>query len=233
MKFNIWSFIGAVLAVFIPISWDIFRSEYKELTICEERQIDILDTIEDDFILYTKDSMKLENYHIIEYSITNTGNTTIVGAGIHSDLLVEDNKLQIASDSVVAKISNRDESLCLIDNYIRFKQIRPSEKIILVCFTNRLNGENQLIRISDRDIKDTNIVYTKRKSELTTFEKITSTNRWISVVGFLFNLIIVLILVVVSFLDEAKHFKKWQIVFLSVCFLCLIYTLLLPVRWLL
>ena len=233
MNFNIWSFIGAVLAVFIPISWDIFRSEYKELTICEERQIDILDTIEDDFILYTKDSIKLENYHIIEYSITNTGNTTIVGVGIHSDLLVEDNKLQIASDSVVAKISNRDESLCLIDNYIRFKQIRPGEKIILVCFTNRLNGENQLIRISDRDIKDTNIVYTKRKSELTTFEKTTPTNRWISVGFFLLNLSIVLLIVAINYIDMMKGKGKGYIMFLVISFLCLIYTLLLPIRWLL
>lgn len=228
----IWVIVSSVIGVIITACWNVFNSDSKELTICEERQIDIFDTFDDNFILYTKDSIKLENYHIVEYSITNTGNTTIVGTGIHSDLLVEDNNLKIASDSVVVKICNKDESLKLINNYIRFKQIRPDEKITLVC-VSRLNEDNQLIRINDRDIKDTNIVYTKRSSKLTAFEKTTSTNRWISVVGFLFSLICLFAIIIISSLDMIKELTIKNIIYLIVWLPCLIYTLLLPIRWLL
>lgn len=228
----IWIFVSSVIGVIITACWNFFDADRKELTICEERHFDIFEAFDDNFILYTKDSIKLDNYHIVEYSITNTGNTTIVGTGMHSDLLVEDNKLKITSDSVVVKIYNNDESISLIDNYIRFKQIRPGEKIILIC-VSQLNKYNQLIRISDRDIKDTDIVYTKRSCKLTAFEKSTSTNRWVSVGGFLFNLIAVLAYLVICFKDDAKQLNKWQIISLFACFLCLVYTLLLPVRWLL
>ena len=228
----IWIIVSSVISMIITACWNVFNSGRKELTICEERQFDISKMFDDNFILYTKDCIKLKNYHIIEYSITNTGNITIVGTGIHSDLLVEDNNLKIASDSAEVKIYNKDESIYLIDNYIRFKQIRPGEKITLVC-ASQLIGDNQLIKISDRDIKDTDIVYTKRNRKLTTFEKETTTNRWISVGLFLLNLIVVLLFVIASFLDVAKQLKKWQRVLLSICFLCLIHTLLLPLWWML
>ena len=228
----LWIIVSSTIGVIITACWDMFNADSKELTICEERQIDIFDTFDDDFILYTKDSIKLENYHIIEYSITNTGNTTIVGTGIHSDLLVEDNHLRIASDSVVVKLCDKIESLYLIDNYIQFKQIRPGEKIILVC-ASQLNGANQLVRISDRDIKDTDIVYTKRTSKLTMFEKTTPTNRWIAAIGFLFSLMFLFVFIIISSLDIIKELKIKNIVFIIIWLPCLIYTLLLPIRWLL
>lgn len=228
----IWIIVSSVITLIVTACWNVFTMDSKELTICEERQIDIFDTFSDDFIIYTKDSLKLDNYRIIEYSITNTGNTTIVGAGIHSDLLVDDDNLQIAPDSVIVKICNSDESVNLVDNYIRFKQIRPGEKITLIC-ASRLNEDSYLIRISDRDIKDADIVYTKRMNKLTKFEKTTSIDRWIAATGFLFNLIILFVFIIISSLDMLKELKIKNIVFLIVWLLSLSYTLSLPIRWLL
>lgn len=228
----IWLIVSSVIGVVITTCWNEFNADCKELTICEERIIDIFDTFDDDFIICTKDSQRLDNYRIIEYSITNTGNTTIVGTGVQSDLLVDDNSLQIAHDSVIVKISGKDESVNLFNNHIHFKQIRPNEKITLICASNQ-NAENHLIYISDRDIKDINIIYTKRNSKLTTFEKTTSINRWINVFLFLLNLFFVLCIVAISFVDAAKELNTWKRVLLFISFLCLIYTFLLPLRWLL
>lgn len=227
-----WSIIVPILVALSNFLYGQYNLEEKELTICEERQIDVFNTFDDDFIIYTKDSLRLDNHRIIEYSITNTGNTTIVGTGVQSDLLVDGNSLRIANDSVIVKISGKDESVKLFDNHIRFKQIRPNEKITLICASNQ-NIENHLVYISDRDIKDVNIVYTKRNSRLTTFEKTTSTNRWLCVGGFLLNLMVVLAIVAMSLLEVAKELKTWKKVLLFLSFLCLIYTLMLPIRWLL
>ena len=227
-----WSIIVPILVALFQFLYGQYNLEEKELTICEERQIDVFNTFDDDFIIYTKDSLRLDNHRIIEYSITNTGNTTIVGTGLQSDLLVDGNSLRIANDSVIVKISGKDESVKLFDNHIRFKQIRPNEKITLICASNQ-NIENHLVYISDRDIKDVNIVYTKRNNRLTTFEKTTSTNRWLCVGGFLLNLMVVLAIVAISFLEVAKELKTWKKVLLFLSFLCLIYTLMLPIRWLL
>lgn len=228
----IWIIISSVITLIVTACWNMFNADCKELTICEERQIDIFNAFDDDFIIYTKDSLRLDNYCIIEYSITNTGNTTIVGTGVQSDLLVDDNSLRIAHDSVIVKISNKNEFVNLCKNHIRFKQIRPNEKITLICASNQ-NIENHLIYISDRDIKDVNIIYTKRNSKLTTFEKATSTSRWINAGFFSFNLLVILAIVAISFLDVAKELTTWKKVFLLISFLCLIYTLMLPIRWLL
>ena len=131
----IWLIVSSVIGAVVTTCWNAFNADCKELTICEERSVNIFDTFDDEFIIYTKDSLNLEGYRIIEYSITNTGNTTIVGTGVQSDLLVDGNTLRIAHDSVIVKISGKDESVKLFDNHIRFKQIRPNEKITLICAT--------------------------------------------------------------------------------------------------
>lgn len=228
----IWLIVSSIITLIITACWNAFTKDSKELTICEERQISVLEAFSNDFIIYTKDSIKLEDYHISEYSITNTGNITIVGTGIHSDLLVDNNKLQIASDSILINLYRNDAYVDLVDNHICFKQIRPGEKITLLCVSKQ-NIDNRLICISDRDIKDTDIVYTKRNTKLTTFEETTSTDRWISVGLFLFNLSIVLVIVSINYLDMMKGKSKGYCLFLAISFLCLIYTLLLPIRWLL
>lgn len=175
---------------------------------------------------------KLDNHnYIVEYSITNTGNATIVGFGPNSDLLTADNKLRIASDSTIVALYGNDRSVTLNENYICFKQIRPQEKISLICIANK-NSDKSLIQINDRDIKDADIVYTKHSDKLTTFEKTTPINRWIAVAGFLFNVLMVIFIILLDIRDFVKG-KPLRLVVMIIWIICFIYTMLLPLRWLL
>ncbi len=221
----IFTLIGAA----IPICWDLCTAEHKEITIQETRKIDFPN---EGFAIIHNDSVKLDHYnHIVEYSISNTGNTTIIGFGPNSDLLTTDNTLRIAADSVIVKLYDNDYSITLDNNHIRFKQMRPNEKISLVCITNEVS-DSSLIQISDRDLKDTDIVYSKLSDELTTFEKTTPTTRWIAVAGFLFNLLMLVALIIFDSLEFIKG-KPLRILWMVIWIICLLYTMSLPLRWLL
>ena len=228
-KTLIWTLIFTLIGAAIPICWDLCTAEHKEITIQEARKIDFPN---EGFAIIHNDSVKLDHYnHIVEYSISNTGNTTIIGFGPNSDLLTTDNTLRIAADSVIVKLYDNDYSITLDNNHIRFKQMRPNEKISLVCITNEVS-DSSLIQISDRDLKDTDIVYSKLSDELTTFEKTTPTTRWIAVAGFLFNLLMLVALIIVEYLEFIKG-KPFRILWMVIWIICLLYTMSLPLRWLL
>ena len=227
-----WTLIFTLIGAAIPICYNLCTAEHKELTIQEEREIDFLNKSNGSLNLIYNDGTKLDNHnYIVEYSITNTGNATIVGFGPNSDLLTADNKLRIASDSTIVALYGNDRSVTLNENYICFKQIRPQEKISLICITNK-NSNKSLIQISDRDIKDADIVYTKHSDKLTTFEKTTPINRWIAVIGFIFNLAIILYIVIVEFWKYIKG-KVVAVIWLLLWIISLLYTMSLPLRWLL
>lgn len=228
-KTLIWTLIFTLIGAAIPICWDLCTAEHKEITIQEDCKIDFPN---EGFAIIHNDSVKLDHYsHIVEYSISNTGNTTIIGFGPNSDLLTTDNTLRIAADSVIVKLYDNDYSITLDNNHIRFKQMRPNEKISLVCITNEVS-DSSLIQISDRDLKDTDIVYSKLRDELTTFEKTTPTTRWIAVAGFLFNLLMLVALIIVDSLEFIKG-KPFRILWMVIWIICLLYTMSLPLRWLL
>lgn len=227
-----WTLIFTLIGAAIPICYNLCTAEHKELTIQEEREIDFLNKSNGSLNLICNDGTKLDNHnYIVEYSITNTGNATIVGFGPNSDLLTADNKLRIASDSTIVALYGNDRSVTLNDNYICFKQIRPQEKISLICIANK-NSDKSLIQISDRDIKDAYIVYTKHSDKLTTFEKTTPINRWIAVAGFLFNVLMVIFIILLDIRDFVKG-KPLRLVVMIIWIICFIYTMLLPLRWLL
>lgn len=228
-KTLIWTLIFTLIGAAIPICWNLCTAEHKEITIQEERKIDFPN---ESFALIHKDSVRQDHYsHIFEYSISNTGNTTILGFGSNSDLLTIDNSLRIATDSVIVKLYDNDYSITLDNNHIRFKQIRPNEKISLICITNKVL-DTSLIQISDRDIKDTDIIYTKSSDKLTTFEKTPPINRWIAVAGFLFNLLMIIVLIIMALLEFIKG-KPFRILMLIIWIISLLYTMSLPLRWLL
>ena len=228
-KTLIWTLIFTLIGAAIPICWDLCTAEHKEITIQEARKIDFPN---EGFAIIHNDSVKLDHYnHIVEYSISNTGNTTIIGFGPNSDLLTTDNTLRITADSVIVKLYDNDYSITLDNNHIRFKQMRPNEKISLVCITNEVS-DSSLIQISDRDIKDTDIIYSKSSDKLTTFEKTTPTNRWIAVIVFLVNVLIILYMVISDFWKYAKGNIR-MIVFTIIWAISILYTLSLPLRWLL
>lgn len=225
----IWTLIFTIIGAAIPICWNLCTAEHKEITIQEERKIDFPN---EGLAIVHNDSVRLDHYsHIVEYSISNTGNTTIVGFGPNSDLLTTDNALQIAADSVIVKLCDNDYAITLDNNHICFKQMRTNEKISLICITNEVS-DSSLIQISDRDIKDTDIIYSKSSDKLTTFDKTTPLNRWIAVIGFLFNLLMIISLVIIESLDFVKR-KPLRIVGMIMWVICLLYTMSLPLRWLL
>lgn len=228
-KTLIWTLIFTIIGAAIPICWNLCTAEHKEITIQEERKIDFPN---EGLAIVHNDSVRLDHYsHIVEYSISNTGNTTIVGFGPNSDLLTTDNALQIAADSVIVKLCDNDYAITLDNNHIYFKQLRTNEKISLICITNEVS-DSSLIQISDRDIKDTDIIYSKSSDKLTTFEKTTPTNRWIAVIGFLVNVLIILYMVISDFWKYAKGNIR-MIVLTIIWAISILYTLSLPLRWLL
>ena len=228
-KTLIWTLIFTLIGAAIPICWNLCTAEHKEITIQEERKIDFPN---EGLAIVHNDSVRLDHYsHIVEYSISNTGNTTIVGFGPNSDLLTTDNALQIAADSVIVKLCDNDYAITLDNNHICFKQMRTNEKISLICITNEVS-DSSLIQISDRDIKDTDIIYSKSSDKLTTFEKTTPTNRWIAVIGFLVNVLIILYMVISDFWKYAKGNIR-MIVITIIWAIGILYTLSLPLRWLL
>ena len=231
-KTLVWTLIITFIGAALPICYDLFKSEHKELTIQEEGKIDFLNKLDGTLSLIYNDSVKLDSSnYILEYSITNTGNATIVGTGPNSDLLTADNRLRIASDSTIVKLYDNDYSVTINNNHVYFKQIRPGEKFSLICITNKVSDKG-LIQISDRDIKDTDVIYTKYSDQLTTFEKTTPLNRWIAVIGFLFNLLMIMAIIIMESLDLVKG-KPLRFVGMIIWIICLLYTMTLPLRWLL
>lgn len=231
-KTLVWTLIITLIGAALPICYDLFKSEHKELTIQEERKIDFLNKSDGTLSLIYNDSVKLDSSnYILEYSITNTGNATIVGAGPNSDLLTADNGLRIASDSTIVKLYDNDYSVTINNNHVYFKQIRPGEKFSLICITNKVSDKG-LIQIRDRDIKDTDVIYTKYSDQLTTFEKTTPLNRWIAVISFLFNLLMIMAIIIMESLDLVKG-KPLRFVGMIIWIICLLYTMTLPLRWLL
>ena len=228
-KTLIWTLIFTIIGAAIPICWNLCTAEHKEITIQEERKIDFPN---EGLAIVHNDSVRLDHYsHIVEYSISNTGNKTIVGFGPNSDLLTTDNALQIAADSVIVKLCDNDYAITLDNNHISFKQMRTNEKISLICITNEVS-DSSLIQISDRDIKDTDIIYSKSSDKLTTFEKTAPINRWIAVIGFLVNVLIILYMVISDFWKYAKGNIR-MIVLTIIWAIGILYTLSLPLRWLL
>ncbi len=231
-KTLVWTLIITLIGAALPICYDLFKSEHKELTIQEERKIDFLNKSDGTLSLIYNDSVKLDSSnYILEYSITNTGNATIVGTGPNSDLLTADNGLRIASDSTIVKLYDNDYSVTINNNHVYFKQIRPGEKFSLICITNKVSDKG-LIQIRDRDIKDTDVIYTKYSDQLTTFEKTTPLNRWIAVISFLFNLLMIMAIIIMESLDLVKG-KPLRFVEMIIWIICLLYTMTLPLRWLL
>lgn len=123
-KTLVWSLIITLIGAFVPICYDLCTTEHKELTIQEERKTDFLNKSNGSLVLIYNDSVKLDNHnYIIEYSITNTGNSTIIGFGNNSDLLTVDNTLCIAADSTIVRLYGNKHLTTLDNNHICFKQI--------------------------------------------------------------------------------------------------------------
>lgn len=227
-----------IASIIIPIIWEQFQKEKKELTIEEMRRVNVGESFGKEFTIYINDSIKMNNSSIVEYKITNTGNTTLIGVGIQSDILHPSNKIPIAGDSVYIKLENTKIVQLDSFNYLTFTQIRPKESFTILCATAN-DTKEQLLEINDRDLKNTNIVYKTSDERLTTFEKTSMKTKWSQVIGYIVNVAILLIFIVLVLVLEVypdiktKKRKVFWIIWYTIWFLSLLYILSLPIRWLL
>lgn len=232
------TFIVSIASIVIPIIREQFQKENKELTIEEMRRVNVGESFGEEFTIYINDSIKMNNSTIVEYMITNTGNTTLIGVGIQSDILHPYNKIPIAEDSVYIKLE--DTKIVQLDsfNYLTFTQIRPQESFTILCATANDTKEKLLV-INDRDLKNTNIVYKTSDERLTTFEKTSMKTKWSQVTGYIINVAILLIFIVLVLVLEVypdiktKKRKVFWVIWYTIWFLSLLYILSLPIRWLL
>ena len=227
----------SIASIVIPIIWGQFQKENKELTIEEMRRVNVGESFGEEFTIYINDSIKMNNSTIVEYRITNTGNTTLIGVGMQSDILHPSNKIPIAGDSVYIKLN--DSKIVQLDsfNYLTFTQIRPQEYFTVLCATAN-DTKEQLLVINDRDIKNANIVFKDSNERLTTFEKTSKKTKWWQVTSYIVNVIVILIfIVVVLVMDEypdikTKKRKVFWIIWHILWIISLLYIFSLPIRWL-
>ncbi len=229
--------LSILIPAIIPIIWDKVNSDHKELTIEECKKTPIDNLYGKKFTVYYLDSIKVDNkYSIIEYRIINTGNTTIFGYGDWSDILTESNRLPIISaQSDLKFIQLTNNNIAKLDNQNRliFKQWKPKEYIDIVC----LAANDDIINISDRDIKDVRIIYKKPNKKRTNFEELSMTTKWVQVAGYLLDLILIIIYIILDIKQSinyvAERHRKRIAIYLTICFIFLLYTFSLPLRWLL
>lgn len=234
--------IPILLPIIFEITWNIANADYKELTIEERRNIPINKIYGNNFSIYYLDSIKVENkYSVIEYRITNTGNTTILGFGDKSDILTEMNRLPITDNnsSDLKLIQLMPNRIAEIDdkNRLTFKQWKPKEFIDLIC----ISENDSTININDRDIKDTNILYKKTDNKITRFEELSLSTKWTEVICYSINFIVIILYLFFDFLYLYKRQKDSNssrsrcliIINFVIWIICLLYTFSLPIRWML
>lgn len=236
MKKHIYEILALVITI-SPIVWDIVNSDHKELTIEECKKTSIDSLYGGQLSVYYLDSIKLDNkYSIIEYRIINTGNSTIFGYGDWSDILTESNKLPIIDKQADLRfIQLAYNNIAELDdqNRLAFKQWKPKESIDITC----LAANDNIINISDRDIKDVRILHKKTDSKITNFEKLSMSTKWSQVIFFLLTLIELTIFLIIVFRDIIKaanpRFKKRMAISLTIMLISALYIFSLPLRWLL
>lgn len=234
--------IPILLPIIFEITWNIANADYKELTIEERRNIPINKIYGNNFCIYYLDSIKVENkYSVIEYRITNTGNTTILGFGDKSDILTEMNRLPITDNnsSDLKLIQLMPNRIAEIDdkNRLTFKQWKPKEFIDLIC----ISENDSTININDRDIKDINILYKKADNKITRFEELSLSTKWTEVICYSINSIVIILYLFFDFLYLYKRQKDSNssrsrcliIINFVIWIICLLYTFSLPIRWML
>jgi hypothetical protein len=231
------SFFLSLATIVIPILWGQYQKEYKELTIEELKRVNTNELYGKDFTLFINDSIKMNNGTIVEYKITNTGNSTLIGAGAQSDVLLPFNSIPIVGDSVYVKLESTKIAKLDSLKHLEFKQIRPQESIIVLCATAN-NTKNHLLEINDRDIKNTNIVYRDYSERVTTFDKISLQTKWSQVIAFMINILLLFIIVIMHITDVSYDIKtqKAKFFYIGYCIIWLLsslYMCSLPIRWLL
>ena len=116
---------------------------------------------------FYKDTIPVQNLWQIQYVIRNIGDATLVGTGEGKQLLSKNLPFSIENEYKIYSLSinQSNNDAILSGNQICFKQWRSGEFVEITGFVES-NEPPQLI-ISDRDIKDSKIVYETYTPEIT------------------------------------------------------------------
>lgn len=108
---------------------------------------------------FYKDTIPVQNLWQIQYVIRNIGDATLIGTGENKQLLSENLPLTIKNQEHIYSIAitQSNNEAYLLNNRICFKQWRSGEFVELIAFVE--SKEQPQLIISDRDIKDSEIIY--------------------------------------------------------------------------
>lgn len=195
--------LGTLVAIYFA-----FHEKRVELdvqtTIAEN--LTVHETIQDLSVkYYYQDSLEVHNLWRMQWVIRNTGDKTIVGAGNDSQLLSNGLPLRFAKGNQILSltINNSNNNAVLKDTCLWFKQWRRGEYVELIAFIE----SNSLpeMRISDRDIIDSEMSYSQYSPE-TTAERISIIEyfpRWMSktlkIIYYIFAVIMLLAFIMLLF----------------------------------
>lgn len=116
---------------------------------------------------YYLDTIEVHNLWRMQWVIRNTGDKTIVGAGNDSQLLNNGLPLRFNDGNQVLslRINNSNNNAVLRDSCLWFQQWRRGEYVELTAFIE--NDTQPEIEISDRDIIDSEMTYSKYSPDST------------------------------------------------------------------
>ena len=115
---------------------------------------------------YYQDSLEVDNLWRMQWVIRNIGDKTIVGTGSECQLLNEKGlPFHFSSNAQILSlnISNCNNNAILQNDCIQFQQWRKGEYVEIVAFIE--SDVKPEIRISDRDVVDSEISYSKYTPE--------------------------------------------------------------------
>ena len=158
----VFSIIGAI-AAFVSI-YVVFHKDVPKLEVqtISERLLTDATPIDGLEVRYVYDSIEVHNLWQMQYAVKNIGELTIVGQGAEKMIIDEGVLCNFSpknANIISLKITNNNFGAELDNELLSFKQWRKDEYIEIEAMVE--SDVKPELRISDRDIIDANIVYTK------------------------------------------------------------------------
>ncbi len=236
--------IGGVILFAIAILTFYYQVIYENKTVLEIQTIDktLLTTAPNIKGLSVQfkfnDSIVVKNLWRIRYLIKNIGDVNILGEGNNSLLLKSGIPLSFGHNCKIIKCSivSENNSAKLYGSNIVFKQWRPKEYVELEVFLECKKNNPQIV-ISDRDIVNSEIIYTvftpqMNKSEKKLIDRFPqkwiNPMKWTSTIVFGFMLILGMFQIKTQF--NAMPDKPTKVLFLILSLIFII-SLIFPIFW--
>lgn len=151
--------VAAVVTIYVYFHKSIPKIEVQTIS---ERLLTSTTQVEDLAVKYTYDSLEVHNLWQIQYVIRNVGDVTIVGRGADNMVIGDGVRclFNVKNSSILSLAKVDDNFEAELNKYnIRFKQWRVNEFVELSALIE--SAEKPILKISDRDIRDSEIIYTQ------------------------------------------------------------------------